>query len=129
MNGIKVVNSSELTLLGAPICIDGIDPVLESKTEKLKLMSQRLQEIENHEALFLLRNCMAMPKLMYFLRTAPCFLRSDVLQSFDAVVKETLVNILNISFSQQSYEQATLPVANGGLGLRLATEIALVGYL
>ena len=39
------------------------------------------------------------------------------------------MNILNISMSPPSYEQATLPIACGGLGLRLATEIALVGYL
>ena len=30
---------------------------------------------------------------------------------------------------QNAYSQATLPIANGGLGLRLATDIALVGYL
>ena len=92
-------------------------------------MSKRLQEIENHEALFLLRNCLAIPKLTYFLRTAPCFLKSIILDGFDTIVKETLVNILNIKISQSSYVQATLPVTFGGLGIRLSTEIALVGYL
>ena len=70
-----------------------------------------------------------MPKLTYFLRTAPCFLRPHTLEKFDVIVKESLVNILNINISRSSYEQATLPIANGGFGLRLATEIALVGYL
>ena len=92
-------------------------------------MSKRLQQIESHEALFLLRNCLAMPKLTYFLRTAPCFHKFGTLESFDLVVKETLVNILTIKLPQPLYEQATLPIANGGLGIRLVTEIALVGYL
>ena len=30
---------------------------------------------------------------------------------------------------QNAHSQATLPIANGGLGLRLATDIALVGFL
>ena len=96
MNGIKLVKKSELTLLGAPLFIDGVESVLEPKIEKLKIMSKRLQEIDNHEGLFLLRNCLAMPKLTYFLRTAPCFQKSNVLESFDSVVKETLVSILKV---------------------------------
>ena len=113
MNGIKIIQKSDLTLLGAPIFVEGIKPVLESKIKKLKLMSERLKEIDNHDAFFLLRNALGIPKLTYFLRTAPCFLEPDVLQSFDSIVKESLVNILNISMSESSYDQATLPVASG----------------
>ena len=74
--GIKIVNSFELTLLGAPIFPEGIEAVLDPKLSNLQTMSQRLQEIENHEALFLLRHCFGMPKLTYFLRTSPCFMKS-----------------------------------------------------
>ena len=92
-------------------------------------MTERLKQIDSHEALFLLRHCFAMPKLTYFLRTAPCFTKTNTLEKFDGIVKEALVDILNISLPQNAYSQATLPIANGGLGLRLATDIALVGFL
>ena len=127
--GIKVLNKSELSLLGAPIFPEAINSILNPKLENLKLMASRLIEIDNHEALFLLRHCFAMPKLTYFLRTSPCFLEQDTLEKFDKIIKDTLVNILNISLPDTAYKQATLPIAKGGLGLRLATEIALSGFL
>ena len=127
--GIKILNKSELSLLGAPIFPEAINTILNPKLENLKLMASRLNEIDNHEALFLLRHCFAMPKLTYFLRTSPCFLEQDTLEKFDKIIKDTLVNILNISLPDTAYKQATLPIAKGGLGLRLATEIALSGFL
>ena len=56
MNGIKIVNSSELTLLGAPIFPEAINAVLEPKLSSLKTMTKRLLEIDNHEAFFLERH-------------------------------------------------------------------------
>ena len=129
MQGIKVVERTDLKLLGAPIFPEAIETVLDPKIENLALMIERLKQIDSHEALYLLRHCFAMPKLTYFLRTAPCFLKKNSLEKFDGIVKEALVNILNISLPQNAYSQATLPIANGGLGLRLATDIALVGFL
>ena len=72
MKGAKIMTSSELTLLGAPIFPEAIETVLEPKLENLKLMTKRLQEIDSHEGLFLLRHCFGIPKLTYFLRTSPC---------------------------------------------------------
>ena len=39
------------------------------------------------------------------------------------------MSILNINLTESAYQQATLPIAYGGLGIRLATEVALVGFL
>ena len=64
---MKLVEKENLTLLGAPIFPEAIDNVLEAKLENLKLMPSRLTQIDNHQALFLLRNCFGMPKLTYFL--------------------------------------------------------------
>ena len=129
MEGIKIVDKKELKLLGAPIFPEAIESVLDPKIENLALMTERLKQIDSHEGLFLLRHSLGMPKFIYFLRTAPCFLKTNILKKFDDLVKEALVNILNISLPQDAHSQATLPIANGGLGLRLATDIALVGYL
>ena len=63
-------------------------------------MTKRLQEIDSHEGLFLLRHCLGIPKLIYFLQTVPCFLKPALLEKFDLVVKESLVDILNVSLCQ-----------------------------
>ena len=127
--GIRVLERSEVTLLGSPIFHEAVEPSLQPKLENLNLMVSRLKQIDNHDALFLLRHCFGMPKLTYFLRSAPCFLSSRVLEDFDKVIKESLVDILNIHLSDLAYSQLTLPIAKGGLGLRLASEIAISGYL
>ena len=53
----------------------------------------------------------------------------NILEEFNNVIKDSVVNILNISLSDLAHSQLTLPIAKGGLGLRLATEIAISGYL
>ena len=127
--GIKVIPEQDLSLLGAPLLPEAVRPILESKLENLKLMTSRLKLIDNHEALFLLQHCFAIPKLTYFLITSPCFMDEIVLEKFDITIKESLVDILNISLSVYAYKQLTLPIAKGGLGLHLTTEVALSGYL
>jgi hypothetical protein len=127
--GVKLVDKANLTLLGAPIYPEGIEAVLESKIENLELMAGRLSKIDRHSALYLLRNCFAMPKLTYFLRSSPCFLKPNILKRYDTIIKDALVKILNIQLPEEAWSQATLPVAKGGLGLRPATEVALAGYL
>ena len=69
------------------------------------------------------RNCFAIPKLTYNLRSAPCFLERQLLTNYDAVIQSTLQFILNITLSDEGWEQVSLP--NGGLDLRSAIDIAL----
>ena len=92
-------------------------------------MTKRLKKIDSHEAFYLLRNCFSMPKLTYFLRTAPCFTEENILQEYDGLVKKSLTDILNINLTDSGWCQASLPVAKGGLGLRPAGEVALAGFL
>ena len=126
---VKLLHSRDLTLLGAPILPEAIQGVLLAKIESLKLMTERLTEIGAHEALFLLRNCFSIPKLTYFLRTAPCFTKSDILKNYDNFIKVSLQTILNIQLDEPAWCQSTLPINLGGLGLKLATEVALSAYL
>ena len=103
MQGIKIVTRADLTLLGAPIFSEDIEAVLESKLSNLQTMSQRLNEIDNHEALFLLRHCYGIPKFTYFLRTAPCYGNTQSLEKFDFIVKNSLENIINIMLYKKAY--------------------------
>ena len=68
--------------------------------------------------------------MTYALRTAPCFLKSNILNSYDTVIKEALQTILNTSLSEEScWDQCNLPVKQGSLGIRLASEVALPAFL
>ena len=128
-DGIQLVCKDNLTLLGALIFPEAIDKVLESKLEDLKLMSSHLTKIDNHQALFLMRNCFGIPKLTYFLRSSPCLLQPKSLERYDQVIKKTLIKILNIQLNDQAWIQATLRISKGGLGLRPSSEVSLSAYL
>ena len=63
------------TLLGTPLGSVGlIDSILMSKVDKLKIIGERLQDLLSQDALLILRNSMAIPKVLYILRTASCYL-------------------------------------------------------
>ena len=128
-DGIKVIKKSELVLLGAPLFQEAVEYSLTPKLKNLELMISRLKEIDNHEALFLLRHCFAIPKVTYYLRSSPCFLVPSILEDFDQVLKTGVIEILNVSLSEMAYNQVILPISKGGLGLRSAKEIAISGYL
>ena len=127
--GVKVLEKENMTLLGAPIFKEAINHVLEPKLEQLALMAKRLNLIDAHDALFLLRNCFSIPKLTYFLRTAPCFLKKDILKKYDSIIKEALENILNVKLDDRAWDQCTLPIKLGGLGIKQASEVAIPAYL
>ena len=80
----------------------------------------------HHDVLLLLRHSFAIPKVLYILRTSPCFL-SDRL---DDVLGNMLRNILNVDLALEStWLQATLPVRMGGIGIRRAVQLAPCAYL
>ena len=82
----------------------------------------RLSLLHAHDALCLLRNVLAMPKLLY-LMTAPCT-GSKLLKVFDYTQRKGLTSILNVDISDDQWIQASLLVRLGGLGVRSAEKLA-----
>ena len=66
---------------------------------------------------------------MYLLRTSPCFLLTDLLKSFDDILRKSLSAILNVALSEDQFTQASLPINSGGLGLRPSTNLAPSAFL
>ena len=119
----------DASLLGTPIQAGtGVDRALECKRKDLEVMVERLALLPAHSALFLLRNAFAIPKLLYLLRTAPCF-DSTELAAYDVTLKASLASILNIELSSSSSVQAGLPLRWGGIGVRRATQLAPSAFL
>ena len=129
--GARVVEPSRATLLGSPIgntcCISA---ALKDKINALEVMGGRLQHITAHDGILLLRNSFSIPKLLYTLRTSPCFLSAN-LSAYDVLLKSIVSNVTNIRFGDDdpAWTQATLPVRYGGLGFRSAVQLAPSAYL
>jgi hypothetical protein len=127
--GISLVRKDELTLLGAPLTIEAISNSLEKKTETLTRLCSRLELIPSHCAFFLMKHSLAIPKLVYLLRCSPTWECMDRLQDFDKVLKTSLESLINIQLNDSSWCQISLPVVDGGLGIRHATDLALPAFL
>ena len=102
------------TLLGAPLHAQRIDQAIEEKCEALQLAMARLKHMSAHEAIFILRNSLSVPRLQYILRCAPCF-GSTVTARFDDLVLQALSLCANIDLDSATRAQAQLPVRWGGL--------------
>ena len=129
--GAQLVPTSHAQLLGSPLGdVASISAVLADKVDALRRLGERLKFLSAHDALVLLRNCFAIPKLLYVLRTSPCF-RSTTLQTYDDCLRGILVSVTNVHLrpSSSAWSQATLPVKLGGLGIRSDVEVAPSAFL
>ena len=73
--GACVVEPSIECVLCVPLgCLESVSDVLKAKVHSYTVMGERLEFLSAHDAMILLRNPFAIPKLLYTLRTAPCFL-------------------------------------------------------
>ena len=74
LQGAQVVEPAMASLLGSSIGdVSSVSDVLRSKTNMLKKMVERLKKLSAHDAILLLKHSFALPKLLYNLRTSPCF--------------------------------------------------------
>ena len=126
-----MVNQADATLLGSPIGdIGSIRVAIDAKTAMLKCLRERLHYLTCHHAYLLLRHSLAIPKLLYLLRTSPCFLSSS-LKIYDDELRATVCSSFNIQLAESnpSWTQSTLPVRRGGLGIRSAVQLAPSAFL
>ena len=128
--GLQPMSPNEAVLLGSPLGDGSMTAVLESQLQQLKVVGERLCYLQTHDALTILRNSFAIPKLLHILRTSPAFM-SPLLLSWDNLLLSIFSRITNIDFNPEdpSWIQATLPVRCGGLGIRRASFLAPSAFL
>ena len=98
------------------------------KREELEILAGRLPLMHAHDSLFLLRNVVSTPRLLYTLRTSPCTGSSELVR-YDDLLRSTLSVTLNVDLTDVGWQQASLPVRWGGLGVRSAVSLASSAYL
>ena len=126
--GANITGDSDAKILGAPVTYEAAGAVVDKKHDESERMAERLQYIDQHSALFLLRNCIWMPKLQYLLRASPFYRQLELLRPLDDKLRAITSVITNINFDDKTWEQASLPTRYGGLGLRRTQDLALPSY-
>ena len=76
-----------------------------------------------------MRSVFAIPKETYFLRSAATFKASATLELYDQQMRRGLEDILNVELQDKAWDQSSLPVKQGGLGIRKASDPALPAFL
>ena len=127
--GLSVTKIEDLVILGAPIGVDAARHCLNAKLTKFDVFSSNLRKVDYHHAFFLLKNCLHVPKLLYTLRSAPCFFQNELLQKIDTTVINSLESICNVRFDSCAQIQAFLPVKLGGLGIASVMQLAPAAFL
>ena len=128
---LTVTSPEQATLLGSALGdVESVSRSIGVKTKMLEVMGDRLQHLRAHDAILLLRHALAIPKLLYSLRTSPCFASSELV-TYDNVLRATTSSVTNTHLGEQdsSWIQATLPVKYGGLGIRSAVQLAPSAFL
>lgn len=69
--GIKVI-TEDLELLGAPLTKLSTKKILSKKKSQLSILLERLSDLNHLIAYYILKHCLAVPKLIYILRTSCC---------------------------------------------------------
>jgi len=54
---------------------------------------------------------------------------SEFIQVFDTAIKTNMEKICNVSFGEENWSQAYLPIRHAGLGLRSAADLSLPCFL
>jgi len=81
-----------------------------------------------HVEFVLLRACLALPKIMFILRTTDSTNNKVLWDTFDNITREALTRILGSPMTDIQWSQVNLPVSIGGLGLKAAVDHAHAAY-
>ncbi|HSN23938.1 MAG TPA: reverse transcriptase domain-containing protein, partial [Methylomicrobium sp.] len=117
------------SLLGAPLFNgSALDSVLLECCDDLATAIDRLKTVGAHDALILLRSSLSAPKIQHLLRCSPC-VNHQSLAVFDDLLRSAVSSITNCELSDIQWLQASLPVRDGGLGVRRAQSLALPSFI
>ena len=115
--GIFLIDAEDQCLLGAPLGLNALDLELVKKKEDLTRLCDQTLTIPAQQAFFLMKNCFAIPKLMYLLRTSPAFKCGHKLAELTQLMRDTFERITNVTITDAAWVQTTLLVKLGGFGL------------
>ena len=84
--------------------------------------------VEAQDALILLRCSFSAPRVQHLLRCSPS-LNHPSLEVFDGFLRSAVCHITNCDLTDTQWLQASLPIKEGGLGVRKVTTLAIPAFL
>ena len=128
--GIPPASSQGFELLGAPIGNDHfMETSLNKRVDRIAEITDKLHLVDDPQAEFcLLRSCLSLPKFDYAARTTHPDLHSAPMNRFDSLIRESLGSVVGHCLDDKQWEQASLPVSMGGMGLRRAALHSSASY-
>ena len=127
--GIREVPLSQLDLLGSPLDEAGIKAAAEAASNTISTLCNRIRSLDTHSATFFLAHHVSAPRLQYLLRSSSMYLDRPCLRDIDEMVRSALTDVCNVTLDDSAWEQATLPLRHGGLGVRSVEKLALPCYI
>ena len=125
----STVNVRNLTLLGCPFSDVEIQKTLESKSYMFSKLTKNMSLINSHSAYHLLKHSFSVPRIIYLLRSAPCWRSSTYLKKFDDLLRTSLQDITNCFIDSKAWSQCILPIKLGGLGIRDSSKLCFSAFL
>ena len=128
-DGFSPVAPDSVILLGAPLSEgQAMSECLSSRCADLSRAVDRMRLVSAHDALLLLKTCLSASRLLYTLRSAHCEGHA-LLDQFDDLQRSALCRICNVKLTDDQWLQASLPVREGGLGIRRVSSLASSAFL
>ena len=119
----------EAELLGAPLFTGRkMDALLADRCAELTTAIDRLSLLSAHDALILFKTSFSAPKIIHTMRCSPCT-NHPSLEAYDILLRKGISVIANLDLSDVHWLQASLPVKEGGLGVRRVTSLAPSAFL
>ena len=116
-------------LLGSPLHQgDTMNTELNNRVLNLKSAASKFKLLPSHDALVILKHSLSIPKVLHILRTSHCADHPS-LTEFDQQLRISLSELLNVSLDDEQWMQASLPVKDGGLGIRSVHQVASSAFL
>jgi hypothetical protein len=129
LSSFKIVQPIDSTLLGAPLFPGtALDRAWTERCTELSRIISRLDLVGAQDALILLRGSFGAPKVQHLLRCSPSF-ESDGPSAFDKLLRSAVCQISNSSLTDIQWIQASLPIKDGGLGIRRVSSLAFPAFL
>ena len=88
--GIKLDDCENLEILWSPMGANAPRVLLNKKVISLQRLSEVVTKFHAHNGFYLLKDTFSLLKLLFFLRTNPCFEELELLQQFDCIIRKPL---------------------------------------
>ena len=127
--GFRRFSPSQCELLGRSTFEgEALDAALAARCADLARASLRLRLLDAHDALLILTHSLSAPKMFVHPQMFTLF-RPYSLVEFDHILRRSLSMITNVEIDDLAWVQASLPVADGGLGVRSVALLAPSAFL